>query len=132
MKILDRLYCLYLGDTGPTKFWSIWVAVFASAGMALKSNQTGSDIHLMLTLAPWWVWSLILLHVVTARTVSLLWWTGVVATRIFTPLISVFLWGFFFASQFVAPNFGLGLLFLVPALQETWILSRVFYDEKLL
>lgn len=129
--MIDRLYCLYLGDTSPTKFWSIWVAIFAAAGMTLRAGD-GGDVSLLIRLLPWWAWALMLLYVVVARVVSILWWKGTTLTRVFTPLLSVFIWGFFFSSQFVAPHFGLGLLFLVPAFQETWILSRVFWDERLL
>jgi len=132
MTTRDRLYYLYLGDTTPTKYWSIWVAVFAAAGMWLRADDATGDMHLLVHLLPWWAWTFLLTYVAITRSITILWWNGTVWTRLLTPLFSIFLWGFFFASQFVAPNFGLGLLFLVPALQETWILSRVFYDERLL
>jgi hypothetical protein len=100
--------------------------------MILKAGDDTSDIHLLLDLAPWWVWALILAYISISRCIAVLWWHGNVLTRVLTPLMSIVLWGFFLAAQWVAPNFGLGLLFFVPALQETWILSRVFWDERLL
>ena len=132
MKCHDRLYFLYLGDTSPTKFWSIFVAVFAACGLALRAGDVNGDMALLVQVMPWWAWSLALVYVLVNRLIYLLFWRGNVFTRISTPLVSIFVWGYFFAAQFVAPDFGLGLLFLVPALQETWILSRVFWDERLL
>lgn len=133
MTTRERLFLLYLGDTQPTKYWSIWVALFAAMGLMLRSGSNGHpDTDLLIDLMPGWAWILLLVYMIATRTITILWWSGTVWTRILTPLLSICIWGFFFSAQFVAPNFGLGLLFLVPALQETWILSRVFWDEELL
>lgn len=132
MNIPDTLYDLYLRDTQPTKFWSIWVALLASIGMLLKANDPSTDINLLLHLFPWWFWSIALAYMAVSRAIAVMWWNGTVATRIFTPLLSIVVWGLFLAAQKVAPQFGLGLLFIVPAFQEVWILSRVFWDERLL
>lgn len=133
MTTRERLFLLYLGDTQPTKYWSIWVALFAAMGLMLRAGDSGHpDTDLLIDLMPGWAWMLLLVYMMATRTITILWRSGTVWTRIITPLLSICVWGFFFSAQFVAPNFGLGLLFLVPALQETWILSRVFWDEELL
>ena len=133
MTTCERLFLLYLGDTQPTKYWSIWVALFAAMGLMLRAGDSGHpDTDLLIDLMPGWAWMLLLVYMMATRTITILWRSGTVWTRIITPLLSICVWGFFFSAQFVAPNFGLGLLFLVPALQETWILSRVFWDEELL
>jgi hypothetical protein len=99
----------------------------------LRAGDSGHpDTDLLIDLMPGWAWMLLLVYMMATRTITILWRSGTVWTRIITPLLSICVWGFFFSAQFVAPNFGLGLLFLVPALQETWILSRVFWDEELL
>lgn len=133
MTTRERLFLLYLGDTQPTKYWAIWVALFAAMGLMLRAGDSGHpDTDLLIDLMPGWAWMLLLVYMMATRTITILWRSGTVWTRIITPLLSICVWGFFFSAQFVAPNFGLGLLFLVPALQETWILSRVFWDEELL
>lgn len=129
--VKERFYILYLSDTGPTRFWSIWVAVFAGVGVALRGETLGCDLTLLLTVAPWYVWSAVLGGIAVARWVGLISWTGNTATRLAIPIVSVIVWAMFFAAGLIAPNFGLSILFLVPALQETWILSRVIYDEGL-
>lgn len=128
----ERLYFLYLSDTGPTRFWSIFVAIFAGVGVALRGDDLGGDVALLLTAAPWYVWSSLLGGVATARWIGLVSWTGNTFTHLMVPGVSIVVWVMFFAAGLVAPNFGLSILFLVPALQETWILSRVVYDEGLI
>jgi hypothetical protein len=41
----------------------------------------------------------------------------------------MFIWVMFISAAVLAPQFGLSLLFIVPALQDTWILSRSFFER---
>jgi hypothetical protein len=130
--IRGRLYDLYLSDTCATKFWSVWVCLLAGLGMSLRSGAPSPDMQLLFDIAPWLVWSVLLWTTSASRLIAILFGKGNLLLRISTPLLGLLIWVFFFTANAIAPNFGLGLLFLIPAIQEAWILSRVFYDERLL
>lgn len=118
------------GDTDPTKFWSIWICLLASVGMYMRRDDPQGDIHLLISIAPWWAWMLLLAYIGVSRVVGLFWWRGNLFTKVATPLVCIVVWSLFFAAGVTAPNFGLGLLFLVPAFQEAWLLGRVVFEER--
>ena len=79
----ERLFLLYLGDTQPTKYWAIWVALFAAMGLMLRAGDSGHpDTDLLIDLMPGWAWMLLLVYMMATRTITILWRSGTVWTRI--------------------------------------------------
>ena len=82
---------------------------------------------------PWYCWSWSLALLAVSRIVGLFFWEGLLITKLLTPALGiVVIMGFFLAAAWVAPGFGLSILVFDPALQEAWILGRVFRDEGMI
>ena len=129
MTLKSRLVDLYFADTMPTRYWSVWLMLLAALGVYMRSDDPSSDMALMLDMAPWWVWSGALVVLAIYRILGLVPYAVTPRTKILTPLLSMFIWVMFISAAVLAPQFGLSLLFIVPALQDTWILSRSFFDR---
>ena len=129
MTLKSRLVSLYFADTMPTRYWSIWLMLLAALGVYLRSDDPSPDMTLMFELALWWVWSGALVVLAIYRILGLVPYAVTSRTKILTPLLSMFIWVMFISSAVLAPQFGLSLLFIVPALQDTWLLSRAFFDR---
>ena len=129
MTLKSRLVALYFADTMPTRYWSVWVMLLAALGVYMRSDDPSSDMALMLDMAPWWVWSGALVVLAIYRVLGLVPYAVTPRTKILTPLLSMFIWVMFISAAVLAPQFGLSLLFIVPALQDTWILSRSFFER---
>jgi hypothetical protein len=129
MTLKSRLVDLYFADTMPTRYWSVWLMLLAALGVYMRSDDPSSDMALMLDMAPWWVWSGALVVLAIYRVLGLVPYAVTPRTKILTPLLSMFIWVMFISAAVLAPQFGLSLLFIVPALQDTWILSRSFFER---
>ena len=129
MTLKSRLVALYFADTMPTRYWSVWLMLLAALGVYMRSDDPSSDMALMLDMAPWWAWSGALVVLAIYRILGLVPYAVTTRTKILTPLLSMFIWVMFISAAVLAPQFGLSLLFIVPALQDTWILSRSFFDR---
>ena len=129
MTLKSRLVGLYFADTMPTRYWSVWLMLLAALGVYMRSDDPADDMALMLDMAPWWVWSGALVVLAIYRVLGLVPYAVTPRTKILTPLLSMFIWVMFISAAVLAPQFGLSLLFIVPALQDTWILSRSFFER---
>lgn len=133
MRALQRFVHILKCDTDPTKAASAAIAVLASIGMYLRAHSDRTaDVALLLEWMPWYCWSGALLIFAASRIIWLFVWSGIPITRLLTPFLGIVIWSCFLAAAIVAPGFGLSILFLIPALQEAWILGRVFYDEGMI
>lgn len=117
---------LYYADTLTTRYWSVWVMLLAAVGIWMRADDPTEDIALLFQVAPWWAWSSMLTILVIYRVMGIFEYGMTPLTAGLIPLISMFIWAMFLAAALVAPHFGLSLLFLVPAIQDTWLLSRWF------
>lgn len=109
------------------------VCLLAAVGLYLRSKSDRSgDVALLLGMMPLYCWSWSLALLAVSRIVGLFFWEGLLITKLLTPALGIVVWGFFLAAAWVAPGFGLSILFLIPALQEAWILGRVFRDEGMI
>jgi hypothetical protein len=129
MTLKSRLVDLYFADTTPTRYWSIWLMLLAAVGVYMRSDDPADDMVLMFGLAPWWCWSGVLVVLAIYRILGLVPYAVTARTKILTPLFSMVIWAMFIAAAISAPQFGMSILFVVPALQDTWILSRSFFDR---
>ena len=129
MTLKSRFVDLYFADTMPTRYWSVWVMLLAALGVYMRSDDPSPSMTLMFELALWWVWSGALVVLAIYRILGLVPYAVTSRTKILTPLLSMFIWVMFISSAVLAPQFGLSLLFIVPALQDTWLLSRAFFDR---
>ena len=129
MTLKSRFVDLYFADTMPTRYWSVWVMLLAALGVYMRSDDPSPNMTLMFELALWWVWSGALVVLAIYRILGLVPYAVTSRTKILTPLLSMFIWVMFISSAVLAPQFGLSLLFIVPALQDTWLLSRAFFDR---
>ena len=129
MTLKSRLVSLYFADTMPTRYWSIWLMLLAALGVYLRSDDPSTDMALMFELAPWWVWSGALVVLATYRIFGMVPIFITQRTKMITPLLSMCIWAMFLTAALLAPNFGMSILFIVPALQDTWILSRAFFGR---
>ena len=129
MTLKSRLVDLYFADTMPTRCWSVWIMLLAAVVMYMRSDDPSEDMALMLDMAPWWAWSTLLVLLSVYRVMGMVPYAVTSRTKILTPLLSMAIWVMFLAAALSAPQFGLSLLFVVPALQDTWILSRSFFER---
>lgn len=129
MTLKSRLVDLYFADTLPTRYWSVWIMLLAAVGVYMRSDDPSEDMALMLGMAPWWAWSTMLTMLSVYRVMGMVPYAVTSRTKILTPLLSMAIWAMFLAAAISAPQFGLSLLFVVPALQDTWILSRAFFER---
>ena len=129
MTLKSRFVDLYFADTMPTRYWSVWVMLLAALGVYMRSDDPSPNMTLMFELALWWVWSGALVVLAIYRILGLVPYAVTQRTKILTPLLAMFIWVMFISAAVLAPQFGLSLLFIVPALQDTWILSRSFFDR---
>ena len=129
MTLKSRFVDLYFADTMPTRYWSVWVMLLAALGVYMRSDDPSPNMTLMFELALWWVWSGALVVLAIYRILGLVPYVVTSRTKILTPLLSMFIWVMFISSAVLAPQFGLSLLLIIPALQDTWILSRSFFDR---
>ena len=127
MTLKSRLVALYFADTMPTRYWSVWVQLISAIGVARRGDTPSPDLALMFDFAPWWVWSGLLASLAIYRILGLIPLGVTQYTRVIVPLISMSIWVLFIVSAVAAPPYGLSLLFIVLALQDTWILSRAFF-----
>ena len=116
-------------DTELTKLFTAITAGFAAIGLFMRGG-IGDDLKLLLDVFPSWGWQLLASYLCVSRLVGLFIWPGNVITQIGTPLVGIVFWAWFFAGSFVAPGFGMGMLFAVPALQESLLLGRAIRDRK--
>lgn len=131
--LLERFVHILKADTEPTKASTVIVCLLAAVGLYLRSKSDRSgDVALLLGMMPWYCWSWSLALLAVSRIVGLFFWEGLLITKLLTPALGIVVWGFFLAAAWVAPGFGLSILFLIPALQEAWILGRVFRDEGMI
>ena len=129
MTLKSRLVSLYFSDTMPTRYWSVWLMSLAALGVYMRSDDPADDMMLMFGLAPWWAWSGVLVVLAIYRILGLVPYAVTARTKILTPLLAMVIWAMFIAAAISAPQFGMSILFVVPALQDTWILSRSFFDR---
>jgi len=124
----------------PLKLIMLFTYILTGVALYLRADDNTSDVHLVFhvfatfglgPLAHLLVWELICLYIAIARYVGLFHWQGVWYTRRTTPIFGIILWSFLFASAATAAQFGMGLLYIVCALIEVWILGRAFSENKL-
>lgn len=121
---------LYFADTLTTRYWSVWVMLLAALGLWLRQDDPTQDVALLLDLAPWWCWSGMLVVLAIYRILGIFEIGMTPFTKFMTPMCSMFIWAMFLAAALAAPYFGLSILFVVPAMQDTWLLSRAFLARQ--
>ena len=130
MNPLQTLYSIYWDSTRPMRLVTILLYPLAAFGIYLSHIAADTDADLMLHIAPWWVWALMVGYVFTARVVGLFFWHGIVATRKTTPIVGVIFWSMLLASNLTHPDtLAFGTLYGVAAIIEGWILSRAWLED---
>ena len=129
MTLKSRLVDLYFADTMPTRYWSVWIMLLAALGVYMRSDDPADDMLLRFGLAPWWCWSGVLVVLAIYRILGLVPYAVTHRTKILTPLLSMAIWAMFLAAALSASQLDMSILFIVPALQDTWILSRSFFER---
>ena len=131
----NPLINIYWESTRPLRFLTILTGTLASIGMYLRSGSPSEDMALLNTLAPWYLWSSILMLVSIFRLYVLLVPENsfkrielCMYIRSFGGLLAgvcgIVIWSILFVSFSIAKDFGLGLLLLIPCIIEVWLLSR--------
>jgi hypothetical protein len=124
------LTSIYWDSTRPLKLLTLFLYPLAAFGMYLSSFNENGDTHLLMRLAPWWVWALMVSYVWCARLVWLIWWEGLKWTRRTTPFFGICFWSFLLASNLQRPEtLAFGTMYGICALLEGWILSRAWMED---
>ena len=123
---------IFFDSLRPLKLLSIALYLLAGVGIFLRQKDASGDVHLLLHIAPLFCWATMFLFMCVSRFLGLFYpQSGTVLTRRVTPVVGIVLWSYMFAASLVAPDFGMGLLYLVAASIEVWILARSITDESL-
>lgn len=127
---MNTLRSLYWESTRSVRFVTILVCLLGALGMWARNDSKGGDLHLMYTLAPWWVWVAGLLSIATQRYYCL--WRSATCKAdcletipgALTCIVAIFIWSTFLTSSAIASDFGMALMVLVCCFIEAWLLSR--------
>lgn len=130
-RLIDTVLDILGADLRPLRLVSIMPLVLAGIGfVALMKIPPGTTVHadlaVILKVAPAWVWAVLFLGIAGIRLAALLHphhsYKGI---KIVLPSTAMLLWVCMFASNFIGnPDSIFALLYLVPAIIETWILGR--------
>ena len=126
--IIASIFC---DSMRPLKLITILLYALCAFGLSLSDKRRSADLAFVFDAAPWWVWMLACAYVVVARFVGLFVWQGWWWTRRSTPIIGLTIWSMLFSASLHAPNFGMGLLYLVGCVIEAWLLARAFSEKAL-
>lgn len=129
---MNTLRSLYWESTRSVRFITILVCILGAIGVWARKGNIQGDFQLVLTIAPWWVWSGILVLVAIHRYWCL--WRSAMCCAdcveaipgVVTCIGATFVWATLLASSAVATDFGLALMLLVCCGIEAWLLSRHF------
>jgi hypothetical protein len=141
-RVRHPLVTLYWESTKSLRFISIPVSILAAIGISLRTHTPQGDIALMLELAPWYVYSIMLTITGLFRLYGLIYpkydcleiGPCTCARSVGSIIISVFsiiVWSILFVSSAIAVDFGLGLLLIIPCMIEVWLLSRAIVSYSI-
>jgi hypothetical protein len=128
MKTLISIFC---DSTRPLKLIMMVSYLITAIALYMRADDASGDARYIFEVMDVWYWEAICLYIATARYVGLFWWKGHPLTRRTTPILGIILWSFLFTSAVTATQFGFGLLYLVCAFIEVWILARAFAEKQL-
>jgi hypothetical protein len=126
---MNTLIGLFLDSTRPFKFLLLVLYVLMGAALCLRTS--GADIHY--AVATLSLESLVEVCFLLAafRYFDLFKGKSTAWSRRIVAMVGILLWCFLAVSSLIAVPFGPGTLYLVPALGETWLLARAFYEYRL-
>lgn len=134
---MNTLRTLYWESTRWARFVTIILCTLAAAGVFLRRNSSGGDLHLIFHMLPWSVWVTALLFIAAHR-YWCLWHSAVcgpdcleTVPGTFVCVLALFVWTAFLVSSAIASDFGLALMLIACAMIEMWLLARHIERLKL-
>lgn len=132
---MNTLLSLFWESTRLARFITMVTSLEAAIGIAIRRDSPVGDINMLLSAAPWWVWSGILFLVAVNR-----WWclwyspqcSNVCISTIPSMLSSaaaIGVWSTLLVSAAIASDFGLALMIISCIVLEFWLLARVFTER---
>ena len=113
----------------PLEVISSLLYLFAAIGIYFRRDKSFGDMYLILHIAPWYVWSALALYCTSSRVINSLVLCKPMKDRVVTPVIGMALWAMLLTASAAYPDdFGMGLLYIVALLLETWVLARILAE----
>ena len=128
-RFVDTLIEILATDIRPVKLVSVLPMMLAGLGFVALIHVSGTkpnhDFDFACKILPAWMWAMMFFVCAAARTVGLFFWSGPPPVKVIVPFLAMGLWVTMFSSNFISePDSIFAVLYLVPALMETWILGR--------
>jgi hypothetical protein len=126
---MNSIGSIFCDSMRPLKLVTVPLYALCAVGLSMAENHGRADLILVLHVAPLWIWALMCAYISVSRYIGLFIWQGTWWTRRFAPILGITIWAMLFSASLVAPNFGMGLLYIVAAFIEVWILARAFAEK---
>ena len=132
---MNTLLSLFWESTKIVRLITLITSLEAAIGIALRRHSPVGDINMLLSAAPWWVWSGTLFLVAVNR-----WWClwyspqcdrACISTipAMLSSVAAIGVWSTLLVSAGMASDFGLALMIISCVLLEFWLLARVFTER---
>ena len=128
MKIFSNAFC---DSTKSLRLVLITMYALIACGMYMQPVALFSGLALMFKLLHLAWWEFFCFVLLFSRSIELFGSFTYASMRKATAILGILFWSFLFSSSFEAFPFGLGMIYLAPALIETLILARVCYEHTL-
>lgn len=133
---LSLLVGVYRSDIRALKALTLVLYPLSAIGIYFSWRDHATDTALMFSVvnAPDYChalfWGVAVMFLTVSRFVGLFVWQGTYWTRRLTPVIGVVFWSLLLGSNLAdRGTLVFGFMFVVPALMETWIVSRAWQEK---
>lgn len=128
---MKTIISIFFDSTRSLRLLLVFVYALTACALYLRTSSPVGDVAIMFKFMGIWGWEPLCIGLCTSRYIDLFWRLSYPLSRKITAICGIILWSFLFASSFATSQFGLGMLYLAPALIETLLLARACYEHKL-